>query len=133
MTFALVSGTLFRVPEQKTSQTGKAYVVAKVRTSAGEWWRVTTFSESAQAELLRLGDGDAVSAQGRLDVTTYQKDGETRIGFALIADIVLALRQPPKQKAKRADKPASIPHETQSRQERTRGVADRDLNDDIPF
>ncbi|MFO1136037.1 MAG: single-stranded DNA-binding protein [Rhodoblastus sp.] len=132
MTFALISGVLFRAPEQKTSQAGKPYVVAKVRTSAGEWWRVTTFSESAQAELMRLADGDAVSAQGRLDAQPYLKDGEPKVGLALVADHVLALRQPPKQKAKRTDR-ATPTADSRSRQERCRGVADRDLNDDIPF
>lgn len=131
MTFALVSGVLFRAPEKKTSQAGKPYVVAKVRTTAGEWWRLTTFSESAQAELMRLGDGDAVAAQGRLDVSTYQKDGETRVGLGLIADHVLALRAEKKSKAKATRE--STPPPARSRQERTRGVADPDLSDDIPF
>jgi Single-strand binding protein family len=59
--FAIVMGALFRVPEQRTSKAGKPYVTATIRTRDGEesqWWRVTAFSETAQAELMRLSEGE---------------------------------------------------------------------------
>jgi len=55
--YALVSGTLFRVPEQRTSKAGKLYVVATIKAKDGDtfqFWRVTAFSGSGQAELMRL-------------------------------------------------------------------------------
>ena len=39
------------------------------------------FSDTAQAELLRLDDGDAVSVQGALRAEAYSKDGEARVGL----------------------------------------------------
>jgi single-stranded DNA-binding protein len=104
--FAIVTGSLFRAPESRTSKSGRPYVTATIRAKDGEasqWWRVTAFSESVQAELMRLGDGDAVSVQGPLKVETYEKDGATKLSLSIVADHVLALRQPPKErKAKRS-------------------------------
>ena len=57
MIFALVTGVLFRAPEQRTSKAGKPFVTATIRAKDGEasqWWKVAAFSESAQAELMRL-------------------------------------------------------------------------------
>jgi hypothetical protein len=67
--FVLVTGAIFRAPEPRTSKAGKPFVVATIRAKDGEasqWWKVLAFSESAQAELLCLGDGDAASVQGAL-------------------------------------------------------------------
>jgi single-stranded DNA-binding protein len=102
MTYALVSGSLFRAPEQKTSKAGKPYVAATIRAKDGEesqWWRVTAFSETAQAELMRLVDGDACSIQGAFKAELYQPEGgEPKVSLSIIADRVLALRQPPKER-----------------------------------
>ena len=51
------------------------------------------FSESIQAELMRLADGDAISVQGALKAELYDKDGEKRLSLSIIADNVLALLQ----------------------------------------
>jgi single-stranded DNA-binding protein len=101
-----VTGTLFRPPEQRTSKAGKPFVTATVRAKDGDpsagsgqasqWWKVLAFSESVQAELVRLADGDAVSLQGALKAELYDKDGEKRLSLAIVADNVLALRQPSK-------------------------------------
>jgi single-stranded DNA-binding protein len=111
MTYALVSGSLFRAPEQKTSKAGKPYVAATIRAKDGEesqWWRVTAFSETAQAELMRLVDGDACSIQGAFKAELYQPEGgEPKVSLSNIADRVLALRQPPKErKAPQREAPA---------------------------
>jgi hypothetical protein len=65
--FAIVTGSLFRAPEQRTSKAGKPFVTATIRAKDGDasqFWRITAFSESAQAELMRLGEGDALAVQG---------------------------------------------------------------------
>jgi single-stranded DNA-binding protein len=54
---------------------------------------VLAFSESIQAELLRLQDGDAISVQGAFKVELYEKDGEKRFSLSIIADNMLALLQ----------------------------------------
>jgi single-stranded DNA-binding protein len=101
--FVLVSGTLFRNPEQRTSKAGKPFVTATIRVNDGDpstgscqWWKVLAFSESVQAELMRLDDGDAISVQGAFKADIYDKDGEKRLSLSIIADNVLALRQPAK-------------------------------------
>ena len=116
---ALVAGALFKLPEQRLSKTGKPFVTGTIRTKDGDSFqfvRFIAFSETAQAELLRLDDGDAISAQGTFKAETYEKDGEHRISLSLIADQVLALRQPPRE---RRAEPA--PQDTRSRQERCAG------------
>lgn len=110
MSYAIVTGALFRDPEQRTAKTGTAYTVATIREKTGDastFWRVTAFSQSAQDELARLRDGDAISAQGQLKVETYQKDGETKISLSLVADAILPLRRAkkPKLAAETAEQP----------------------------
>jgi single-stranded DNA-binding protein len=70
------------------------------------WWKVIVFSDSAGAELMRLGDGDALSVQGALRVETYERDGITKISLTCIADAVLPLRAAPKTREKK-DRPQS--------------------------
>jgi single-stranded DNA-binding protein len=122
--YAIVTGTLFRPPEQRTSKNGNPFVTATLKAKDGEavqWWKVVAFSESAQSELLRLGDGDAVTCQGPLKVETYEKDGETKLSLSLVAGHVLALRQPPK--------PRSENHPPRERCAAT----DRPFDDPIPY
>jgi hypothetical protein len=40
---ALVTGTLFRAPEQRTSKAGKPFVVATLKAKDGDEWVVTQF------------------------------------------------------------------------------------------
>ncbi len=97
----LVTGALFRAPEQRTSKAGKPFWTATIKAKGDDaltWWKIIVFSESAGAELLRLSDGDAASVQGALRVETYDKDGETKIGLTCIADAVLPLRAAPKER-----------------------------------
>jgi single-stranded DNA-binding protein len=121
--FAIVAGSLFRAPEQRTSKAGKPFVTATIRakdSEASQWWRVTAFSESAQAELMRLCDGDACSIQGAFKAELYKPEGgEPKVSLSIIADRVLALRQPPKERG----------HATSG----SSWVPGGGPNDDIPF
>ena len=109
MTAALVTGTLFRAPEQRTSKAGKPFTVTTIKAKDGDafqWWRVTAFSESAQAELLRLGEGESVSVQGNFKAELYlHDDGETKLSLSIIADHVLAMRPAPKERIKKEEPP----------------------------
>jgi single-stranded DNA-binding protein len=105
----LISGTLFRDPEQRTSKAGKPFVTATMKVADGNaisWWKTLAFSETAQAELLRLSDGESLSAQGRLTAEIYTKDGQSRLALGVIADAVLPLRRPPKPRQARPKPPA---------------------------
>jgi single-stranded DNA-binding protein len=107
--FALISGALFRAPELKTAKTGRPYVAASLRVTADnatDYWSVLAFSETAQAELMRLGEGDKISAQGSFKVEPYTaRDGQARINRTMFADHVLALRQPPRERKPKASAP----------------------------
>ncbi len=106
--YAIVAGTLFRAPEQKTSKAGRPFVFATLKSKEGDatsWIKLLVFSESAGAELTRLSDGDAISAQGTLKIETYEKDGLTKVGLTIVADHVLALRQQPRERKLKAAKP----------------------------
>jgi hypothetical protein len=133
----LVNGTLFRAPEQRTSKTGKPFVSATLKCVDGEtlqWWKVVVFSESAQAELMRLGEDDALSAQGAMTAGLYTPiGGETKLSFSLVADQVLALRQPTRER--KPKDPAPAPQNTPSRQDRCAGswAPGSGPSDDIPF
>lgn len=86
---ALIIGSLFRAPEQRTSKAGRPFVTATLKAKNGdsvEWWKILAFSETVCADLMRLGDGDALSAQGALKAETYEKDGATRIGFTVMCE-----------------------------------------------
>ena len=109
--FVLVSGSLFRAPEKRTSKNEKPFVTATLVAKVGEttqWWRIIAFSENAQAELLRLSEGDALSVQGALKVEEYEKEGQKRVSLGVIASHVLALRQPPKPRGRDEREPVTI-------------------------
>jgi single-stranded DNA-binding protein len=131
----LITGSLFRASEQKTSQAGKRYVTATMKAAAvdasnSEFWSVLAFSDTAQAELLRLGAGEKLSVQGGLKLETYTPtNGETRISRTVFADSVLALRAPPREKK---PKPAATPAAPLERVN-ILPAQSSDLDDDIPF
>jgi Single-strand binding protein family len=84
-------------PEQRTSKAGKPFVKATLKAKDGDtaqWWKVLAFSDSVQAELVRLADGDTISVQGAFKAELYEKDGEKRLSLSIVADHVFALRQP---------------------------------------
>jgi single-stranded DNA-binding protein len=100
MIAALVTGALFKATESRTSKSGKPFVTATIRAKGGEGFqfiRLVAFSETAQTELLRLREGDSLSVQGALKAEIYKPEGgEPKISLSMIADQILALRQPPK-------------------------------------
>lgn len=65
---ALISGKLHGKPTQRMSKAGKPYTTAKMRAATGadesHFVNVTAFSDSAQAALLALDDGDGVAVAG---------------------------------------------------------------------
>ncbi len=139
---ALAIGTLFRAAESKVSKGGKSFVATTLKTNSGnatEWIKILTFSESAMAELLRLAAGDSVSIQGTLKAELYERDGVSRVSITIFADLVLALKQPPKQR-KKADPPPPEQRHSRRRAEpeqsgsRTYGDSgDDQFGDEIPF
>jgi single-stranded DNA-binding protein len=128
---ALITGSLIRAPELMTSKAGKPYVTATVKVAADnavDLWRVVAFSDSAQSELLRLGEGDKISVQGGLKIEPYTgRDGQSRINRTVFVHHAVALRQPPRQKKPKAS-PSRAPEEPAPISN-----GRRDFGDDIPF
>jgi single-stranded DNA-binding protein len=110
---ALITGALSRTPELRTAKSGKPYATATIKVAAdnaADYWSVLAFSESAQAELMRLGEGDKVSLQGSLRLEVYtSKNGEHKVSRTLFADHVLALRQPPRERKPKAAPAGATP------------------------
>jgi ABC-type thiamine transport system substrate-binding protein len=52
----LITGALFRPPEQRTSRAGKSFVTATLKakdgdpSTASQWWKVLAFSETKTAK-----------------------------------------------------------------------------------
>jgi single-stranded DNA-binding protein len=137
MIAALVTGSLFRAPEQRQSKAGRPFVTATIRAKDGDgmqFIRLVVFSESASAELMRLSEGDSMSAQGSFKAELYKPDGgEPKLSLSIIADQILALKQPPKEREAKPKTPAQDPR---SRQERCSGSWQRPADgpsDDLPF
>jgi single-stranded DNA-binding protein len=96
-----VRGTLSRAPESGVLKNGALFVTATLKAKDGDhrqFWHVVAFSETVQAELMHLSDGDAVAVQGSLKAELYDKDGETELFFGIIAEHALGLRQPGKKR-----------------------------------
>lgn len=91
---AMISGKLQGQPDQRTAKTGRTFVTARIRVSAGaeetHFVRITAFSDSACTSLLALGDGDALAVAGTLKVGVWTpQGGEPRVNLDLVASQVL--------------------------------------------
>ena len=90
----LIAGKLYGKPTERTSKTGKPFVVAKVRAATGEgesmFVNVIAFDTAPCTALLALGDGDSVALTGSLTPKTWtDKEGNTRPALDLVAHQVL--------------------------------------------
>ena len=124
---ALISGTLFKAAEQRTSKNGNEFVTATLKSKEGDgasFWRLTAFNTDARAELMRLNAGDAVSVQGLMRAELYKPEGgEPRVSLSLVVDQALAARPKPRK----PKSPQSAPLQSAPRN----AVVD-ELNDDLP-
>jgi Single-strand binding protein family len=127
----LISGSIFRAPEQRTSQAGRRFVSATLKVGENrdvEFWSVLAFSTSAGDELMRLGLNERAAIQGGLRLEIFTKDGEPRISRTVFADHVLALRAPPREK-----KPAAAKAAPSQETNHTTTTSGPPFDDDIPF
>lgn len=90
---ALVGGKIWKQAEQRRSQNGNTYVLAKVRAADGEgeslFVSVIAFDEAAQDALLALDDGDSVSLAGPMKIGTYEGREGTKASVSMTAQRVL--------------------------------------------
>ena len=143
MSFALLAqGTIaFGDPQQRVSRNGNNFVVFKMKAASGNDSHVVTvfvFSESGQAEALRLHEGDSLAVQGTPKFELYRpENGEPRVSLSITVDHVLALRQPPKERKKK--EPAPAPARAEKPAPDRSGLANHrcdgsdPFHDEIPF
>jgi single-stranded DNA-binding protein len=93
-TFVLVSGVLHRGPERRVSSKGTPFARCTLRVTR-QWWNVTAFRAEVVAELLRLQEGDALSATGPLTASIYEgSQGQgPRLSLTVVAENVISLRR----------------------------------------
>lgn len=125
----LVTGSLFRAVEQRSSTAGKRYCVATLKSTSdgegGDFWSILAFSETVQVELARLAVGEQLSVQGKCKVELYSRDGgNPRISRTVFADHVLALRAAPRERKPKV----SVASETGAGSSQS-----STFDDDIPF
>jgi Single-strand binding protein family len=92
-----------RDPALRMAKSGKPFAAALIRTESGDetiWANIAVFDEIPQAELPRLKAGEAVSIQGALKVSVFEKSGEHRANLNVTAWHVMGLRQPRREKPK---------------------------------
>jgi single-stranded DNA-binding protein len=91
---ALVTGSIFRAPEQRVAKSGRPFVSATVRVKDADgsmFASVVAFGDTAQSELMRLGE---VAVQGPLKVETYTaSSGDTKLSLSIVAEQILPLKQ----------------------------------------
>jgi single-stranded DNA-binding protein len=128
----LLSGAIFKEPQQRTSSSGRKYVVTTIKAAAADnssdFWSVLAFGDTAGAELMRLAVGERVTIQGGLKLEIFEKDGQARISRTIFADHVMALRQPPKERKPKAPPVGSKSADALAKQSI---VPPSDLNDDL--
>ncbi len=98
---AIIVGNLGRDPEITYTQQGLAIVKLAVATSETwidkttnerqektEWHRITIFGKQAENCGKYLSKGRQVYVEGRIETSTYEKEGQTHYSTAIIANTV---------------------------------------------
>jgi single-strand DNA-binding protein len=90
-----VIGTLGKDPELKYSNNGLAIANLSIATNYGKeenqkttWHYVTVFGDMAENVAASLFKGDRAIVVGRLEKSTYEKEGVQHTNVSIIADAV---------------------------------------------
>ncbi len=134
----MLTGSVFREPAQRTSKAGKPFVVATMKVAADnetQFWTALAFGETAQAELMRLADGEKLAVQGALKVEAKIQDGAVKLYRTIFVDAVLPLKPAPRERKPKAEKPpqAATAKSAGGPAPSLWDNEGRALDDDIPF
>jgi single-strand DNA-binding protein len=98
MNVAVIVGNLGKDPELKTSSGGKSYCTFTLATSDGwgdnkktNWHNVTVFGKQAESCAQFLKKGSKAGVKGRIENSSWEKDGERKYMTKIIADSVTFL------------------------------------------
>lgn len=108
----LIGGKLHGKPAQRTGQSGKVFVTAKVRTPLADgesiFVNVIAFADSVGAGLLALDDGDSVALSGALTPKVWtDKNDVAKPVLDLVANAITTPYHV--QRKKRAMQPGQAP------------------------
>jgi hypothetical protein len=106
---ALISGSVQRIEHLLTRDTRKPFASVKVRfKNDGEVviCGVLFYAPSLLAELVGVGEGDAVSVVGSLRCKIFEAQSGPRVSLTMIADKMLVLRR--QKDPVHADEPPSL-------------------------
>jgi single-stranded DNA-binding protein len=106
MTRAIVSGTLHKAAEERTSKAGNPFATFTLREKVNgstRWWSVVAFDEASIATVLsmKVGEPIAVSGEFSAELWTPEGGGEARLSWKITADAVLSAKAKPKQRTGR--------------------------------
>jgi single-strand DNA-binding protein len=135
-----IFGVLGRDPESKVSKSGKNYLRLNLRCGDGEslqWVNAMVFGDDVQELAQKLVKGSRVYVEGslKLDEWTAQ-DGTKRHGLSVMSwhcRLAAIGRNRPTKRTDRSDDQTTAPPSSADRQQRVRGTAHDDLDDEIPF
>jgi len=101
MIVASIHGRAGQDGELRESAAGKAWCRLNIAVEAGrdrdtdepytQWVTVVAFARQAE-DLAKVEKGQTLSAMGRLEQSHWEKDGEQRTGWQLVADSVVTAR-----------------------------------------
>ena len=129
---AIVTGSLSKVPVEKTSSKGNAYLIASVREGSGDATRYISafiFAEDAIETVRSLQVGEPISVAGELTVELKEWSGETKLNWSIRADALLTARKPPKA----ADRRETAAKSWAAPDQGSKPVHPSTLDDAIPF
>ena len=97
---ALITGTLYGSPEQRTAKSGSLFTTAKLRADGKDgatvWCSLVAFGELAE-RLATLAANAAVAVSGRAEVNAWlDKQGEPKAGLSLVVDELATLKGKPR-------------------------------------
>jgi len=114
---AIVSSTLHKSAELRTSKNGNPFVTFTIRESlnngSSRWWQAIAFSESTIEALKELDVGEPIAVAGEFDCELYAPPGgEPRLSWKITADSVLSARAKREPKPEKSTGEATPPRRT---------------------
>ena len=96
MNSIIITGRLGREPEMRQSDSGTNWATVSVAEGGDEpnWFDVKCFNKTAEVLNEYGSKGRKVAVQGRMAQESYEKDGETRKAWRLIANRIEFLDSP---------------------------------------
>ena len=92
MNTVVLSGRLGQDPQTRSTGTGTAVSNFSIAVNGGKdmtfWFNIVAFGKTAELVQQYLTKGSKVGIEGRLQTRTYEKDGQTKTVFEVVANRV---------------------------------------------